>query len=301
MSFEATQWLDGKTTSAILLDALAKARIELDQTKPFKPGLAVVLIGEDPASQIYVSRKQTTALSLGFASQLVRLPKEINFEALADQIHLLNNDPSIHAILIQLPLPNHLPNDAVLELIAPHKDVDGFNPGYVGRLALGKKTLVPCTALGCLMLLRHYQLPISGKHAVILGRSAIVGRPLANLFLAQDATVTLCHSKTQNIPELCRQADILAVAIGKPLWVQKDWVKPGAIVIDVGIHRCEKNPKQLVGDVASVVGQASWVTPVPGGVGPMTIACLMHNGFFLALAQEGRSLSSSCPLFFPHF
>ena len=245
------------------------------------PGLAVVLVGEDPASQVYVRNKGRQTLEVGMRSVEHRLDRETSADTLLALIADLNADPEIHGILVQLPLPAHLDEASVINAIAPEKDVDGFHISNVGRLATGQKAMVPCTPLGCLMLLRDRLGDLSGLDAVVLGRSNIVGKPMAQLLLRDSCTVTIAHSRTRDIEAVCRRADILVAAVGRPEIVTGDWVKPGATVIDVGINRIEAadGKTRLVGDVdfASVSNVAGALTPVPGGVGPMTIACLLAN------------------------
>lgn len=239
------------------------------------PHLAVVLVGENPASQTYVRNKEAACKKAGIRSTVIRLNKDCTQQALEDVVRSLNGDVSVHGILVQLPLPGHLDESRVLALIDPDKDVDGFHAMNSGRLMNGQPRFVPCTPLGVMKLLETYDIPIAGKHAVIIGRSNIVGKPMAMLLLAKDATVTICHSKTQNLPDIARQADILVAAVGHPGFVTADMVKPGATVIDVGINRVDG---QIVGDVAPEVAEiAGYLTPVPGGVGQMTIAMLLAN------------------------
>ena len=244
------------------------------------PGLAVVLVGEDPASQIYVRNKGKMVAEVGMAGFERRLPADTSEADLMAVVAELNADPAVHGILVQMPLPGHLNADLVINAIDPAKDVDGFHISNVGLLGTGQKAMVPCTPLGSLMLLRDHLGDLSGLEVVVVGRSNIVGKPMAQLLLAQNCTVTLAHSRTRNLPEVCRRADILVAAVGRPRMIQGDWVKPGATVIDVGINRIEVDGKtRLVGDVdyASAAEVAGAITPVPGGVGPMTIACLLAN------------------------
>ena len=244
------------------------------------PGLAVVLVGENPASQIYVRNKGKMTAEVGMAGFERRLPADTSEADLLAVVAELNADPAVHGILVQMPLPGHLNADLVINAIDPAKDVDGFHISNVGLLGTGQKAMVPCTPLGSLMLLRDHLGDLSGLEVVVVGRSNIVGKPMAQLLLAQNCTVTLAHSRTRNLPEVCRRADILVAAVGRPRMIQGDWVKPGATVIDVGINRIEVDGKtKLVGDVdyASAAEVAGAITPVPGGVGPMTIACLLAN------------------------
>lgn len=242
-----------------------------------KPGLAVVLVGEDPASQVYVRSKGRQTIEVGMNSFEHKLPAETSETDLLALVARLNADDTVDGILVQLPLPGHIDSARVLMAIDPDKDVDGFHPLNVGRLATGVPGLVPCTPLGCSMLLTERLGDYSGAEAVVVGRSNIVGKPMAQLLLAAGATVTVAHSRTRDLPSVCRRADILVAAVGRPRMIKADWVKPGATIIDVGINRMPDG--KLAGDVdfAEVSGVAGGITPVPGGVGPMTIACLLHN------------------------
>jgi len=241
------------------------------------PGLAVILVGDNPASQTYVRNKQKSCEAIGIYSELIKLPKEVSEEELLEQIRSLNHSESIHGILVQLPLPSHINEDKVIATISPEKDVDGFSPVSVGKMMLGQETYLPCTPFGVMKLLEYASIDIAGKHAVIVGRSHIVGKPMGQLLLQKDATVTYTHSKTPDLPSITKQADIIVAAVGRPNFITKEHVKPGAVVIDVGINRDENN--KLVGDVhfAEVEQVASHITPVPGGVGPMTITMLLYN------------------------
>ncbi|MCX7644289.1 MAG: bifunctional methylenetetrahydrofolate dehydrogenase/methenyltetrahydrofolate cyclohydrolase FolD [Rhodobacteraceae bacterium] len=245
------------------------------------PGLAVVLVGDDPASAVYVRNKGIQTKEAGMASFEHRLPAETSEAELLGLIAALNADPAVHGILVQLPLPKHLDPDLVINAIDPAKDVDGFHISNVGLLGTGQKAMVPCTPLGCLMLLRDRHGSLAGMEAVVIGRSNIVGKPMAQLLLGDSCTVTIAHSRTRNLPEVCRRADILVAAVGRPEMVKGDWIRPGATVIDVGINRVpgEGGTSRIVGDVdfASAAAVAGAITPVPGGVGPMTIACLLAN------------------------
>ncbi len=245
------------------------------------PGLAVVLVGDDPASRIYVRSKGKRTVEAGMRSIEHVLPETASEAELLDLVRRLNADPAVDGILVQLPLPRHISTERVIETIDPAKDVDGFTPINVGKLAIGADALAPCTPLGSLMLIRSVRADLAGLTAVIVGRSNIVGKPMAQLLLAESCTVTVAHSKTRDLPQICRQADILVAAVGRPEMIRGDWVKPGAIVIDVGINRLQGDggKGRLVGDVnfAEAEKVASAITPVPGGVGPMTIACLLHN------------------------
>ncbi|MFG6157677.1 bifunctional methylenetetrahydrofolate dehydrogenase/methenyltetrahydrofolate cyclohydrolase FolD [Halomonas sp. 1390] len=272
--------IDGKQISAQVLQEVASEVESIRAEHGIKPTLAVVLVGEDPASQVYVRNKVMRAKEAGMGSIEHRLDAETTQRDLNELIDSLNNDPEVHGILVQLPLPSHLNEDEVISSIHPAKDVDGFHPLNVGALASGRPSLVPCTPQGCMIMLRQVHPDLSGKHAVVVGRSNIVGKPMAALLLQANCTVTIVHSRTQHIESLCRQADILVAAIGKPEFINADWVKPGATVIDVGINARDVDGKRkLVGDVAfeSVAKVAGAITPVPGGVGPMTIACLLLN------------------------
>ena len=241
------------------------------------PGLAVILVGENPASKTYVANKQASCEAIGVYSALIKLPEDISETALLEQIRELNTRKDIHGILVQLPLPNHISEEAVIATISPEKDVDGFSPISVGKMMLGQETYLPCTPYGVMKLLEHTGIDVAGKHAVIVGRSHIVGKPMGQLLLQKDATVTYTHSKTKDLASFTKQADILIAAAGRPKFITADYIKEGAVVIDVGINRDEN--KKLVGDVdfASVDGIASHITPVPGGVGPMTITMLLEN------------------------
>jgi methylenetetrahydrofolate dehydrogenase (NADP+) / methenyltetrahydrofolate cyclohydrolase len=275
--------IDGKTVSAALRADVAATVAAAG----FTPGLAVVLVGEDPASNVYVRTKDRAAREAGIQAHTIRLPAETSQAALLATIQALNDDPTIDGILVQLPLPRGIETVAVIEAIDPAKDVDGFHPMNVGHLADGRPTLVPCTPLGVMKLLRATGVQTSGARAVVLGRSVIVGRPLAALLLGADATVTIAHSRTRDLPAECRRADILIAAVGKPEMVQEDWVAPGATVIDIGINRLPDG--RLVGDVAfdACAAVAGAITPVPGGVGPMTVACLLENTLTAALRRRG--------------
>lgn len=267
--------LDGKKLSAEIR-ASVKEETAFLREKGIVPGLAVVLVGDDPASKVYVGQKEKGCLEAGFASFLHRLPDSTTQEELLDLIGRLNGDASVHGILVQLPLPRQIDPDTVLAAIRPEKDVDGFHPVNVGRLVAGLPACEPCTPKGILRLLKSTGIPLAGKEAVVIGRSNIVGKPVALMLLAESATVTVCHSRTKDLAEHVRRADILVAAIGKPRFVTADVVKEGAVVVDVGINRLEEG---LVGDVdfGPVSEKAAWITPVPGGVGPMTIAMLLEN------------------------
>lgn len=281
MQKSSAQLIDGKAFARSLCDEIARDVSLLRDRHGVVPGLAVVLVGDDPASQVYVRNKATQTANVGMKSFEFRFDSTVTQEQILTLIAQLNADHQVHGILVQLPLPDHINPVSVLGAIDPAKDVDGFHPLNAGLLASGQKALVPCTPLGCLLLLRDLHGDLSGKHAVVIGRSNIVGKPMAQLLLQQNCTVTIAHSRTARLPELCRQADILVAAIGKANTVKADWVKPGSTVIDVGINRVpgDGGKTRLVGDVdfAGVSQVAGAVTPVPGGVGPMTIACLLAN------------------------
>ncbi|TFH86175.1 bifunctional methylenetetrahydrofolate dehydrogenase/methenyltetrahydrofolate cyclohydrolase FolD [Billgrantia azerbaijanica] len=272
--------IDGKTQAARLREEIGRQVSRLRQRDLITPGLAVILVGEDPASQVYVRNKATQAREAGMASFEYRLADSVPQSKLLDLIERLNRDPEVHGILVQLPLPPQIDEARVIQAIHPDKDIDGFHPINVGNIATGGHGMVPCTPLGCLMLLKHRLGELSGKRAVVLGRSNIVGKPMASLLLHEHCTVTVAHSRTQDLAALCREADILVAAVGRPGMVKGDWIKPGAAVIDVGINRIEADGcTRLVGDVdfGSASEVAGAITPVPGGVGPMTIACLLLN------------------------
>lgn len=285
--------INGTALAADLREKTAQAVRQLTKSHKTKPGLAVIIIGAHPASQIYVRIKQKKAMDIGINSRLIELPETISTEELLSKIHQLNRDKTIHGILVQLPLPFHMERGEIANAIDPQKDVDGFHVINAGKLALGlKEPIIPCTPLGCLMLLKSCKSDISGLDALIIGRSNIVGKPLATLLTKENCTVTLAHSRTQNLKDKCLKADILVAAIGRPLFIKGDWIKPGAIVIDVGINRLESSVKngsrtKLVGDVDfdHAFQSASAITPVPGGVGPMTVAVLLHNTVITAYKQ----------------
>ncbi|MBM3565249.1 MAG: bifunctional methylenetetrahydrofolate dehydrogenase/methenyltetrahydrofolate cyclohydrolase FolD [Alphaproteobacteria bacterium] len=283
--------IDGKAFAEGLCARTAKKVAALVARKGVRPGLAVVLVGEDPASQVYVRNKGKQTVEAGMDSFEHRLPAETKQDELLALVERLNRDEGVHGILVQLPLPKHIDADTVLLAIDPAKDVDGFHVVNVGRLSTGAgEALVPCTPLGCLMLLKDTLGDLAGKRAVIVGRSNIVGKPMAQLLIAESCTVTVAHSKTRDLPEECRRADILVAAVGRPRMIKGDWIKPGATVIDVGINRIEEGGKQkLVGDVDfdQAVKVAGAITPVPGGVGPMTIACLLANTLTAACRKAG--------------
>jgi methylenetetrahydrofolate dehydrogenase (NADP+)/methenyltetrahydrofolate cyclohydrolase len=284
--------IDGKAFAAGLVERVTAASARLAAAHGVKPGLAVVIVGEDPASQVYVRNKGETTQRAGMRSDTHRLSAGTSQAELLALIAGLNADAGLHGILVQLPLPGHIDAATVLDAIDPDKDVDGFHVVNAGRLAVGLPGLVPCTPLGCLMLLKAELGDLSGLNAVIVGRSNIVGKPMAQLLLAESCTVTVAHSRTRDLPALCRTADILVAAVGRPEMVRGDWIKPGAAVIDVGINRvpsrdpvkAAEGKTRLVGDVAfdEAAGVAGRITPVPGGVGPMTIACLLANTYSAA-------------------
>lgn len=271
----AAQRLDGKILSQQVEDEL-KVRVDAMRAKGLQPGLCVILVGDDPASHLYVGNKEKACLRLGIASQTVRLPADTTQEALEAEVRKANADPSLHGVLVQLPLPKHLDGARALSLILPEKDADGIHDVNAGKLMRGEPGAIACTPKGALYMLKSAQIPISGKHAVVIGRSNIVGKPMAMLLLHENATVTLCHSRTTDLAEHTRRADILVAAIGKPRFITADMVKEGAVVIDVGMNRVEG---KFCGDVdfEPVSQKASYITPVPGGVGKMTIAMLMSN------------------------
>ncbi len=270
--------IDGKAVSLAIKDQLKKDIAEYKTSTGKDISLAVVLIGDDPASKVYVNNKATACEYVGITSYTYRLPQETTQEQAEDLVSSLVNDEKITGILVQLPLPKHLDENKILKLIPANKDVDGFSDENIGKLLQGKKTVVSCTPFGVMELLKHYNYDLTGKNAVVIGRSNIVGKPMTALLINANATVTVCHSKTKNLAEIARTADVLIVAIGRPKFVTEDMVKDGAVVIDVGINRVDG---KLVGDVDfdTVSKKASMITPVPGGVGPMTIAMLMKNTF----------------------
>jgi methylenetetrahydrofolate dehydrogenase (NADP+)/methenyltetrahydrofolate cyclohydrolase len=289
--------IDGKAFAAGLVERVAAAAARLEATHGIKPGLAVVIVGEDAASQIYVRNKGETTQRAGMRSDTHRLPETTTQAELLALIAALNADAGIHGILVQLPLPAAIDSAAVLAAIDPDKDVDGFHVINAGRLAVGLPGLVPCTPLGCLMLLKAELGDLTGLNAVVVGRSNIVGKPMAQLLLGESCTVTIAHSRTRDLPALCRTADILVAAVGRAEMVRGDWIRPGAAVIDVGINRVpSKDPvkaaegkTRVVGDVAfdEAAAVAGRITPVPGGVGPMTIACLLANTYIAACRAAG--------------
>ncbi|MGW8442307.1 bifunctional methylenetetrahydrofolate dehydrogenase/methenyltetrahydrofolate cyclohydrolase FolD [Paenibacillus sp. S33] len=278
--------IDGKQISQDIRASIQQEVIRLKEHR-FQPGLAVVLVGEDPASQVYVKNKEKACHDLGYYSEVHRLSADTSQEALLKLVDKLNHQSTIHGILVQLPLPKHIHEKAVIDAIAVEKDVDGFHPVNVGNLVIGDDSLLPCTPAGVIELIKRAGVEIAGKHAVVIGRSNIVGKPVSLLLQRENATVTMCHSRTANIGDLSRQADILVVAIGKANFIDASFVKPGAVVIDVGMNRLENG--KLTGDVdfESVKQVSGPITPVPGGVGPMTITMLMQNTLVAAKRSHG--------------
>ncbi len=271
------QIIDGKAISKQVREEIAVETLAFKEKYGCAPGLAVVIVGNDPASQVYVRNKKRGCEEVGFYSESYELPEETTQEELIALVEKLNNDEKIHGILVQLPLPKHLDETEVLLKIKPEKDVDAFHPYNVGKIMIGNHDLLPCTPAGVMVLLERSGVDVCGKKCVVIGRSNIVGKPMAMLLLHANGTVTICHSKTQNLKEICREADILVASIGKPEFVTADMVKEGAVVVDVGINRLDSG--KLVGDVAfaEVEPKSSYITPVPGGVGPMTITMLLKN------------------------
>jgi len=289
--------IDGNRFSAGLRERITTEVHALREGRRLTPGLAVVLVGEDPASQVYVRTKHKRTLEVGMESFVHTLPADTPEHELLTLIAGLNTDPAVHGILVQLPLPKHIDAQKVIEAIDPAKDVDGFHPVNVGRLASGGEALVPCTPFGSLLLLQDHLGDLSGLDAVVVGRSNIVGKPMAQLLIRESCTVTVAHSRTRDLPDVVRRADIVIAAVGKPGMIRGDWLKPGCTVIDVGINRIT-NPdgtSRLVGDVAfdEAVKVAGAITPVPGGVGPMTIACLLRNTLVACARQHRITLDAS--------
>lgn len=282
----SAQVINGKEISESIRTEL-RLEVESLKARGVIPGLVVILVGEDPASQVYVRNKAKACEQLGYHSEVIRVAAETTQEKLLELIQQYNNQDNIHGILVQLPLPKHIEEKAIIDAISVEKDVDGFHPVSVGNLMIGDDALLPCTPSGVIELLKRTGNHPAGKHAVVIGRSNIVGKPVSMLLLRENATVTICHSRTPNLPEMARQADILVVAVGVAQLVKKEWVKPGAVVIDVGMNRLPNG--KLCGDVDydDVLETAGWVTPVPGGVGPMTITMLMANT--LKSAQRAHS------------
>lgn len=286
--------IDGKAVAEALRGRMREAVADLKARHGAVPGLAVVLVGEDPASEVYVRNKGRQTVEIGMRSFEHKLPATATEAELLAVVDRLNRDPDVDGILVQLPVPAHIDADRVIEAIDPAKDVDGLNPVNAGRLASGLKGLVPCTPWGSMRLIRSVRSDLAGLEAVVVGRSNLVGKPIAQLLLRENCTVTMAHSRTRDLPAVCRRADILVAAVGRPDMIRGDWVKPGAIVIDVGINRVPapdlgEGRTRLVGDVATAeaASVASAITPVPGGVGPMTIACLLENTITAACARRG--------------
>ncbi len=283
------QIIDGKAISRSVREEIASEVVEYKRKYNSAPGLAVIIVGNDPASQVYVRNKKKACEEVGFYSESYELPEETTNDELISLVERLNDDSNIHGILVQLPLPKHLDETRVLLTIRPEKDVDAFHPYNVGKIMIGNHDLLPCTPAGVMVLLERSGISVSGKRCVVIGRSNIVGKPMAMLLLHANGTVTVCHSRTQNLKEICREADILVASIGKPEFVSGDMVKEGAVVVDVGINRLESG--KLVGDVnfAEVEPKASYITPVPGGVGPMTITMLLKNTLTAASIARGEN------------
>ncbi|MFW2436909.1 MAG: bifunctional methylenetetrahydrofolate dehydrogenase/methenyltetrahydrofolate cyclohydrolase FolD [Parvibaculales bacterium] len=284
--------IDGKAIAAALRQRIAQAVSQLQENHNLTPGLAVVLVGEDAASQVYVRNKGIATKEAGMVSLEFRLPADTSQETLLEKVRELNNDPNVHGILVQFPVPEQISQQAVIDTISPDKDVDGLHPQNAGRLVSGLPALTPCTPTGSVMLAKQTLGDLTGKHAVVIGRSNLVGKPVAQLLLKENCTVTMAHSRTKDLAAVCRQADILVAAVGIAEMVQGDWIKPGACVIDVGINRvagAEAGKTRLVGDVdfAAASAVAGHITPVPGGVGPMTIACLLRNTITAARRLAG--------------
>jgi methylenetetrahydrofolate dehydrogenase (NADP+)/methenyltetrahydrofolate cyclohydrolase len=286
--------IDGKAFAQGLRERVGAAVATLKADHGLTPGLAVVLVGEDPASQVYVRNKARQTVEIGMNSWEHRLDASACEDEVLALVRALNDDPAVHGILVQLPLPEQIDADKVIDTIDPDKDVDGFHVINAGRLATGQSSLVPCTPVGCVLLARATLGDLCGLEAVVLGRSNIVGKPVAQLLLQENCTVTICHSRTRDLAAVCRRADLLIAAVGRPGMVKGDWVKPGACVIDVGINRIDtgEGKTRLVGDVdfESAAEVAGSITPVPGGVGPMTIACLLRNTVHAACAQHGLAV-----------
>lgn len=294
---QSARLLDGAALAKELRAAVAASTAALAQSHGAQPCLAVVLVGDDPASQVYVRNKVRQTAEVGMRSLEFRLSAQASQEEVAARLQALSADPEVDGILLQLPLPAHLDADRLLAAIDPDKDVDGLTPASAGRLLLGQPGLRPCTPTGCVLLAKRALGSLQGARCVVLGRSILVGKPAALLFLAEDCTVSIAHSRTRDLPALCREADILVAAVGRPAFVRGDWIKPGAVVLDVGINRVGEpgGPSRLVGDVAFAEAQASagWITPVPGGVGPMTIACLLRNTLLAACRRRGWAAPES--------
>ncbi len=280
------QIIDGKKVSAEVKEKVRQQTLELKETHGITPGLAVVIVGDDPASRVYVNNKKKACELVGFKSEEYALPAETTQEELLELVNTLNNKDDINGILVQLPLPKHLDDKAVIAAISPQKDVDAFHAVNVGKIMLGEYDFLPCTPSGVMEMLHSYNIEVSGKNCVVIGRSNIVGKPMAMLLLHENGTVTICHSRTKNLADITKQADILVAAVGRPKFVTADMVKEGAVVIDVGMDRDENG--KLCGDVdfENVKDKCSYITPVPGGVGPMTIATLMKNTLKAARIQN---------------
>lgn len=278
--------IDGKVISAAVKAEVAKETEELKK-QGVTPGLAVIIVGEDPASKVYVANKEKACEQMGFASFKYALPEETTEEELLDLVKKLNEDPAVNGILCQLPLPKHISEELIINTIIPEKDVDAFHPQNVGKIMIGNYDFLPCTPAGVMEMLSYENIDVNGKECVVIGRSNIVGKPMSMLLLHKNGTVTVCHSRTKDLKEVCRRADILVAAVGRANFVTADMVKEGAVVIDVGINRLENG--KLCGDVnfAEVEPKVSYITPVPGGVGPMTIATLMKNTLTAAKKQHG--------------
>ena len=296
-SVTEAQLIDGKAIAAEVRATVAQRVAALKASDNLTPGLAVVLVGEDPASQIYVRNKGKQTVAAGMKSFEFNLSAETSQDDLLMRVAALNADPAVHGILVQMPLPGHLDENAVVNAIDPDKDVDGLHPVNAGRLSLGEDGLAPCTPQGCMILLDRAGATLEGATAVVIGRSKLVGKPMAQLLLGANATVTMAHSRTRGLADVCRSADILVAAVGRPEMVRGDWIKPGATVIDVGMNRLDApdgGKAKLVGDVAfdEAAGVARAITPVPGGVGPMTIACLLSNTVTAACRQAGIAVPS---------
>jgi methylenetetrahydrofolate dehydrogenase (NADP+) / methenyltetrahydrofolate cyclohydrolase len=292
----AAQIIDGKAIAAQVRAGVATHVARLKRDHGFVPGLAVVLVGEDPASKVYVKNKALQTAEVGMKSVEHKLPAETSEADLLTMVAMLNRDDTIHGILVQMPLPKHIDSLKVLDAIDPMKDVDGFHAVNVGRLSIGERALVPCTPTGSMILAKSVRSDLKGLDAVVIGRSNIVGKPMAQLLIKEDCTVTVAHSRTRDLEGVCRRADILIAAVGRPEFVKASWIKPGAIVIDVGINRITgpDGKGKLVGDVAyaEALEVAGAITPVPGGVGPMTIACLLKNTLEAAQMQHGLEVKS---------
>ncbi len=279
--------IDGRAVASRLRARLKEEVKGLQAEKGITPGLGVILVGEDPASKVYVGMKEKACKEIGIRSYVYRLPQDTSEEEILRLIDYLNKNPEVNGILVQLPLPGHVSTEKVLESLSPDKDVDGFHPYNVGRLVAGNPSFIPCTPLGIIKLLDEYGIPIEGKEAVVVGRSNIVGKPISLLLLQRNATVTICHSRTRDLPAVIHRAQILVVAVGRARMVKGEWIREGAVVIDVGVNRLEDG--SLCGDVdfREASKRASFITPVPGGVGPMTITMLLHNTIQAARLQMG--------------